>query len=132
MDDGDPKRVARRLLDEQGLPEAWQHSTREAIDVHLRHDAEAAGRWAAVQQALTEMARRPGAGDLKIYRSAQGIIGERGPQEAWRHAMQQGVEAGDDLLEQAYWLRIAEAVIALAKGHGTKGSLEDGAPDPKL
>ena len=122
MVDGDPKQVARRLLDEQGPPEAWQHSTREAIDAHLRHDVRAAAHWAAVQRELKEIAPRPGAGDLDIFRSAQGIIGERGSVEAWRHAMQQGVEAGDDLVKQAYWLRVADAVNALAKGHGQGGA----------
>lgn len=118
MDDRDPRLVARTLLAEHGPPEAWQHSTREAIEAHLRHDAAAAAHWAAVQQELKAIAPRPGAGDLDIYRSARGLIGERGSQDAWRHAMQQGVEAGDDLAEQTYWLRVADAVNALARGYG--------------
>ena len=122
MDDRDAKQVARTLLAEQGPPEAWQHSTREAIDAHLRHDADAAAHWAAVQRELMGIAPRPGAGDLDIYRAARGIIGERGSEEAWRHAMQQGVEAEGDLLKQAYWLRVADAVNALAKGHGKEGA----------
>ena len=116
MDDRDPKQVARTILIEQGPPEAWQHATREAIEAHLRDGAPAATHWAAVQEGLKAIAPRPGAGDLDIYRSARALIGERGTQEAWRHAMQQGAEAGDDLLKQVYWLRVADAVTALKAG----------------
>ena len=63
-----------------------------------------------------------GAGDLNIYRSARNLIGQRGTQEAWRHAMQQGVEAESDLPRQAYWLRVADAVNDLALGFTKNGA----------
>ena len=94
------KQVARTLLGKHGSAEAWQHATREAIDAHLREDAAAAAHWAAVQQELRAIAPRPGAGNLDIYRTARTFISYYGTQEAWRHAMQQGVEAEDDLLGQ--------------------------------
>ena len=118
MDDPDAKLVAHTLLGEQGPPEAWQHSTREAIDAHLRQDAAAAAHWSAVQQELKVVAPRPGAGDLDIYRSARMLMGERGAHGAWSYAMQQGIEAAGDLLKQAYWLRVSDAVSALANGQG--------------
>ena len=89
---------------------------------YLRRDAAAAAHWAAVQRELKAIAPRPGAGDLDIYRSARNLIGGRGTQDAWRHAMQQGVEAGDDLQLQAHWLRVADAVNALAQGHTKDGA----------
>lgn len=122
MGDENAKEVTRTLLDEHGPAETWQHATREAIDAHLRGDAAAAAHWAAIQQELRAIAPRPGAGDLDIYRAARTLVAYYGAQEAWRHAMQQSVEAEGDLLGQAYWLRVADAVNALARGHGKQGA----------
>ena len=122
MENGDPRLVARTLLNNQGPPEAWQHSMRVAIEAQLRHDSAAAAHWVAVQEELKAIAPRPGAGDLDIYRSARALTSERGAQGAWRHAMQQGVAMEGDLAKQAYWLRVADAVNALAQGYGKEGA----------
>ena len=59
--------------------------------------------------------------DLDIYRSARLLIESHGSAEAARHALQRGIELQGDLLGQAVWLRIFEAVKVLAKDQPNRG-----------
>ena len=106
---------ARALLRDEGAPEAWQHATREAIDAHLRRDVATRQFWCDVQAELRRIAPLPGPGDLDIYSSAKRLIAEHGFAEALRLACQRGAEMDGDLVQQAVWMRIADAINALSK-----------------
>ncbi len=106
---------ARALLRDEGAPEAWQHATREAIDAHLRRDVATRQFWCDVQAELRRIAPLPGPGDLDVYRSAKRLIAEHGVAEALRLACRRGAEMDGDLVQQAVWTRIADAINALSK-----------------
>ncbi len=59
--------------------------------------------------------------DLDIYRCARLLIERHGTSEAARHALQRGIELEGDLLGQAVWMHIFEAVKVLARERPNTG-----------
>ncbi len=86
---------------------------------HITRKARA--RIAVLHDGDHKVASNPEPTDLDVYRSARLLILNDGPAEAARHALQRAIELQGDLLGQAVWLRIFEAVKVLAQDQLNSG-----------